>query len=152
MPINMELITKLREATGAGVLEAKQVLDDNGEDFEKAKEILLKKAGAKAAKKADRVIKDGLVYSYIHTGGRAGSLIVLGCETDFVARTDDFQKLCKEIAMQICSDDYANVDEVLASEYIRDPAKKIQDLVNELTAKVGEKIELRKFVKFSVTE
>lgn len=152
MSNNIEIIKKLRDETGAGILEIKNMLEEVSDDYEKAKEELLKKSAAKAAKKSDRVAEDGLVYSYIHNSGKVGSLVLLSCETDFVAKTDDFQKLCREIAMQVCSEDYENVEKLLESEYIREPSKKILDLVNEATAKVGEKIEIRKFVKFSVGE
>jgi elongation factor Ts len=152
MSINMEKIKKLRDETGAGILEIKKMLEEVGEDFEKAKEELLKKATAKAEKKSDRMAEDGLVFSYIHNSGKVGSLVLLACETDFVAKTDDFKNLCKEIAMQVCTEDYKNVEGLLESEYIRDPSKKILDLVNETTAKVGEKIEVRKFTKFVVGE
>ncbi len=152
MAINVEIIKKLRDETGAGILEIRDVLEKTGEDFEKAKEELMKKVASKAAKKSDRIAEDGLVYSYIHSSGKVGSLVLLSCETDFVARTDDFQKLCKEVAMQICTEDYENVESLLNSEYIRDPSKKISDLVNETIAKVGEKIEIRRFAKFTVGE
>ena len=150
MSNNIEIIKKLRDETGAGILEIKNMLEEVSEDYEKAKEELLKKSAAKAAKKSDRVAEDGLVYSYIHNSGKVGSLVLLSCETDFVAKTDDFQKLCREIAMQVCTEDYEDVEKLLESEYIREPSKKILDLINEATAKVGEKIEIRKFVKFSV--
>jgi len=133
-------------------LEIRDVLEKTGEDFEKAKEELMKKVASKAAKKSDRIAEDGLVYSYIHSSGKVGSLVLLSCETDFVARTDDFQKLCKEVAMQVCTEDYENVESLLNSDYIRDPSKKISDLVNETIAKVGEKIEIRRFAKFTVGE
>lgn len=152
MAINVEIIKKLRDETGAGILEIKDVLEKTGEDFEKAKEELMKKVASKAAKKSDRIAEDGLVYSYIHSSGKVGSLVLLSCETDFVARTDDFQKLCKEVAMQVCTEDYENVESLLNSDYIRDPSKKISDLVNETIAKVGEKIEIRRFAKFTVGE
>lgn len=152
MSIDMEKIKKLREETGAGVLEVKKMLEEVGDDFEKAKEELLKKSAAKAAKKSDRVATDGLVFSYIHNSGKVGSLVLLACETDFVAKTDGFKELCKEVAMQVCTEDYENVEDLLNSEYIRDPSKKIIDLVNEVTAKVGEKIEIIKFTKFTVGE
>lgn len=152
MAINVEIIKKLRDETGAGILEIRDVLEKTGEDFEKAKEELMKKVASKAAKKSDRIAEDGLVYSYIHSSGKVGSLVLLSCETDFVARTDDFQKLCKEVAMQICTEDYENVESLLNSDYIRDPSKKISDLVNETIAKVGEKIEIRRFAKFTVGE
>ena len=152
MLINMDKIKKLRDETGAGILEIKSLLEEVGDDFDKAKEELLKKAASKAAKKSDRVAEDGLVFSYIHNSGKVGSLVLLSCETDFVAKTEDFQNLCKEVAMQVCTEDYEDVEGLLESEYIRDPSKKILNLVNEATAKVGEKIEIRKFTKFAVGE
>lgn len=152
MELNVKDIKKLREETGAGVLEVKQALEDSGGDYKKAHEELMKKVGSKAAKKSERVTKDGLIVSYIHAGGRVGTLVYMACETDFVARTEDFQKLCKEIAMQAATGDYKTVEELLNDEYIRDPSKKISDLINETIAKVGEKIEIRKFIKYGVGE
>lgn len=152
MAIDVEKLKQLREETGAGILEIKSMLDETGGDFDKAKEELIKKAASKAAKKSDRVAKDGLVYSYIHNGGKVGSLVLVGCETDFVAKTDDFKKLCQEISMQVCTEDFDDVEKLLDSEYIRDTSKKIQDLVNETSAKTGEKIEIVKFTKFFVGE
>ncbi len=150
MTINVELIKKLRDETGAGIIEAKKALEENNSDYDKAYAVLMSKVSAKAAKKADRVTKDGLVESYIHMGGKMGSLLWLACETDFVAKTDDFKKLAHEIALQICTSDFKEISEVLESEYIRDPSKKILDLINEVIAKVGEKIEIRGFSKFDV--
>jgi elongation factor Ts len=149
---NIEEIKKLREETGAGVLEVKQALEDAGGSYEKARELLMSKVKAKAEKKADRVTKDGLVESYIHMGGQAGSLVLVACETSFVAKTDDFKKLAHEIAMQVCTDNYTDVEMLLNSEYIRDSSKKIKDLINETIAKVGEKIEVRSFVRYDVRE
>ncbi|EKD95018.1 MAG: hypothetical protein ACD_25C00105G0002 [uncultured bacterium] len=152
MELNIKDIKNLREETGAGVLEVKQALENSFGDYAKAKEELMKKVGSKAAKKSDRVTKDGLIFAYLHAGGRVGTLIYMACETDFVAKTEDFQRLCKEVAMQAATGDYSSVEELLNDEYIRDPSKKISDLLNETTAKVGEKIELKKFVKYSVGE
>ncbi|KKS31092.1 MAG: Elongation factor Ts [candidate division WWE3 bacterium GW2011_GWF1_42_14] len=152
MELNIKDIKNLREETGAGVLEVKQALENSSGDYKKAKEELMKKVGSKAAKKSDRVTKDGLIFAYLHAGGRVGTMIYMACETDFVAKTDDFQKLCKEIAMQVATGDYESVKDLLNDEYIRDPSKKISDLLNETIAKVGEKIELKKFVKYSVGE
>jgi elongation factor Ts len=150
MYLNINDIKSLREETGAGVLEVKQVLEAVKGNVSKAKEELIKKVALKAAKKANRAADDGLVCSYIHSTGKVGSMVLMGCETDFVARTDDFKKLCREVAMQVCSFDFKTVEELNDSEYIRDSGKKIQDIVNEVTAKTGEKIEIKKFVKFSV--
>jgi elongation factor Ts len=147
---SMEDIKKHRDLTGAGVLDIKNAMEDSDGDFEKAKEDLIKKGKAKAAKKAERDASDGLVYSYIHNGGKVGSLILMACETDFVAKTDDFQNLCKEVAMQICTGDYDSVKQLLDDEYIRDGSKTVRDLVTEAIAKLGENIELREFTKYTV--
>lgn len=150
MPINMDLIRKLREETGAGVLEVKTALENAGGDENKAREELVAKGAAKAAKKQDRETKDGLVYSYIHGAGKVGSIVAVACETDFVAKTEDFKKLCHELALQAATAEYKSVEEFLADDYVRDPSKKVADLITETTAKVGEKIELRNFVRLSV--
>jgi len=150
MPIDVKKIKELREETGAGIVEIKNMLEEVEGDYKRAKGELMKKAAEKALKKQNREATQGLVYSYIHHGGEVGSMVLISCETDFVAKTDDFKKLCQEVAMQVCTEDYKDVKELLESEYIRDPSKKVQDLVNETTAKLGEKIELKKFVKYSV--
>jgi len=145
-------IKQLRDETGAGVMEVKEALDKHAGDLEKAKKELMKKVSAKAAKKADRVAGDGLVYSYIHLNGKLGSLVHMACETDFVAKTDDFQNLCKEVAMQICTEDIDSVKDLLKAEYMRDVSKTVGDLITEATAKLGEKIELKKFTKYSISD
>jgi len=143
-------IKKLRSDTGAGVMEAKQVLEKFGNDLEEATKYLMSKVSEKAAKKLDRTTKDGLVHSYIHNKGKVGSLVLLACETDFVAKTEDFKKLANDIAMQICTDEYENVESLLKSEYMRDSSRTVQDCINGVIAKVGEKVELKDFVKYSV--
>ncbi len=148
--LDVENIKKLRDLTGAGVLDIKKSLEEHGADFEKAKADLMEKGKARAASKADRNASDGLVYSYIHNGGKAGSMVLMACETDFVAKTPDFQNLCKEVAMQVCSGDYENVEELLSDEYVRDGSKKVGDLITEAVAKLGENIELKQFVKYRV--
>lgn len=148
--IDVKKIKELREDTGAGILEVKKALQDHDGDLAKAKEDLLSRASAKAAKKADRTAADGLIYAYIHNNGKLGSLVHIACETDFVAKTDDFQTLCKEIAMQVCTQDYENVEELLNDEYMRDSSKTISDLITDAIAKLGEKIELIAFTKYSV--
>ena len=147
---NVNDIKKLRDETGAGVLEIKNALEEFDGDFKKVKEDLMKKGKAKAAKKADRDASDGLVYAYIHNGGKVGSLILMACETDFVAKTNDFQNLCREVAMQVCTGDYDSVGDLLKDEYIRDESKTVKDLITEAIAKLGENIELREFTKYSI--
>lgn len=97
------LIKELRELTGAGITDVKDALTEAGDDRDLALEILRKKGIAKLAKKADRVANEGVVESYIHAGGRIGALVELNCETDFVARTDDFKNLAKELALHIAA-------------------------------------------------
>lgn len=149
----IEEIKKLREETGAGVMDAKRALEDTKGDYEAAKKILAEKGLAKAAKKqAERTVKDGLVHSYIHANGRAGSIVLVACETDFVARTDDFQKLCHDVAMQVCALDYEDVAGLLEDDFMKDPSKKVKDVVSEAIAKLGEKIEIVSFSKLSLED
>ena len=131
MNLDVQTIKKLREETGAGVLEVKQALEKYDGDYEKSKAELMEKGLAKAAKKSERVTRDGSIVSYIHNGAKVGSLVNVACETDFVAKTDDFQKLCREIAMQAATEDYESVEDLLNAEYIRDTSKKIKDLIHQ---------------------
>jgi elongation factor Ts len=150
MSLNVQDIKKLREETGAGILDVKQALQDNAGDYEKAKAELAKKGLAKAEKRAERETGDGLVYSYIHGKGKVGSMVMVGCETDFVAKTDDFKALCHELAIQIVSIEYNSVEELLADEYIKDPSKKVSDLVAETIAKTGENVEVKDFSRLAI--
>lgn len=150
MDINQ--IKKLREETGAGVMEVKAALEEAGGDEKKAKEILRKKGLVKAKKKAGRQTAEGRIYSYVHTGGRVGVLVEVRCETDFVARNEEFEKLCKELALQIASMAPKDVDELIAQDYIRDPKIKVGDLIAETIAKTGENIVVKRFVRFELGE
>jgi elongation factor Ts len=142
---DLELLKKLREETGAGVMDCKKALEENSNDLEKAKEQLTKLGLEKAAKKSDREIKAGLVDAYLHTTGRVGAVVALGCETDFVARTEDFKKLSREVAMQAAAMKPKDIEELLAQAYIRDGSKTVKDLLVALTAKVGENIIIKDF-------
>ena len=151
--VDIKDIKKLREETSASVMDVKKALVEANGDFEKAKEALLEKGKAIAAKKtAERTVGDGLVESYIHTNGKVGSMILLSCETDFVAKTDEFKELAHEIAMQAATKDYETPDELVNDEYIRDPSKKVADLITETIATLGEKIVLSKIARFSARE
>jgi len=101
--MTQDLIKELREQTGAGMMEIKNALTESGNDKEKAIDILRKKGALKAGKKADRVANEGIIETYIHPGSRVGSLIEINCETDFVARTDDFKSLAKELALHVAA-------------------------------------------------
>ena len=129
MGITAEDIKKLREETGAGVMDAKKALEASNGDFEKAKEQLHTAGVEKAEKRSERATGQGLIETYIH-GGKVGAMVEVGCETDFVARTDEFKNLAKELSMQVASMNPVDVEELLAQDYIRDSSKKVKDLVN----------------------
>ena len=150
--VTAELIKKLREQTQAGIMECHQALEEADLNLEKAAAILLKKGIARAEKKKDRVAKDGLVLSYIHGGGRVGVLLEINCENDFVARTEEFQTLAREVAMQVASMEPKTVDDLLKQEYIRDPKKTIDDLIKAVIGKLGENIQVRRFARFELGE
>jgi elongation factor Ts len=151
--IDINTIKQLREETGAGMLDVKETLSKHNGDIEKARKELVEKGAVKAAKKQEeRTTKDGLVFTYIHAGGKVGSMIHLACETDFVAKTEDFQKVCREIALQVAAGSYKSIEEILADEYVRDPSRKISDLITEVIAKTGEKVELKNFCRMSIQD
>ena len=114
--ITTQMIKELREKTGAGIVDCKKALQEAEGNMEKAIEILRKKGAAKAAKKAERATAEGIVVSYIHAGGKVGALVEIDCETDFVARTEDFKALGYEIAMQVAAmaPEYVSREEVPA--------------------------------------
>jgi elongation factor Ts len=137
--ISAELVKELRERTGAGFMDCKRALTDADGDLEKAVVLLRAKGLAAAAKKADRDAREGLVSCYIHTGGRVGVLIEVNCETDFVARTDEFQKLVRDLAVQVAGLDplYVDADHIPADAL---EAKKAELLADESTQKKPENI------------
>ncbi len=165
MEITTEQIKKLREESGAGIMDCRNALKESNGDKAKALEILSNSGLVKAQKTAGRVTKQGLVTSYIHGGGRIGALVEVNCETDFVARTAEFQDLCHNIAMQVAAmaPEYLSKNEcptgaeidfqnvcLLLQPYIKDPTKCIQDIVAELIAKTGENIIVSRFARFEL--
>ncbi len=193
--VNANVVKELREKTGAGVMDCKKALAESAGDLDKAIVWLRQKGIAAAAKRAGRVASEGCIGSYIHAGGKLGVLIEVNCETDFVAKTSEFQALVKELAMQVAASNPRCVrredlpPEIIAQEreiyaaqsidkpkavidkivegklekfyrdaclmeqgYIRDPARTIGDIVTDYQAKVGEKIEVRRFVRFQLGE
>jgi elongation factor Ts len=150
--ITIEMIKKLREKTSAGVMNCRRALEETKSDEKKA-EALLKKWGVeRAEKKQDRVTKSGLVESYIHAGGKVGVLLEINCETDFVAKTEDFQKLAHELCLQIASMNPKDVKALLKQGYIRDPAITIENLVKQVIGKLGENITIARFQRFQLGE
>ena len=150
--IDPKEVQRLRTETNAGVMDCKRALEDANGDYEKAKALIKQRGLEKVAKKSEREANQGIVASYIHSGGRIGALIELSSETDFVARGDEFQKLAQEIAMQVAAMSPKDVDELLAQAYIRDASKTIKDLVTTLAASVGENVQVRRFQRFALGE
>ncbi len=142
-------VQRLREATGAGVMECKRALEDAGGDFDQAVKLIGERGLVKAEKKAGRTTGAGLLESYIHNG-RVGVLLELRSETDFVAHSEPFRTLAHELAMQIAAMAPAGVPELMAQPYIKDVEKTISILVKGTIAKVGENIRVERFCRYEL--
>lgn len=162
-----QLIKELRNRTSAGVMDCKRALDDSNGDIDEAEKILREQGIASAARKAGRDTDQGVIETYIHSGGRIGSMVEINCETDFVARTEEFLTLAHDIAMQVAAmsplavGNEQNIEintsetedsNLLSQPFIKDPSKSIQDLINETVGKLGENIRVRRFQRFSLGE
>ena len=197
MEISARTVKELREKTGAGMMDCKNALKEAKGDMEKAVEILRKKGIAKAEKKASREVKDGLVHAYIHPGGKLGVLVEVNCETDFVAKTEDFQQFVHNLSMHIAASNPMAVDRdtipqdvvdreiriyreqakesgkpdsivdkiatgklekfysenvLLEQPYIRDPDITVKDYLTNVIAKIGENINIRRYVRYHIGE
>jgi elongation factor Ts len=165
LEISTEMIKELRDQCGAGIMDCRSALISCEGDVAKALAALKEKGLSKAAKKSDRATGAGLVECYIHTAGRIGAMIELNCETDFVARTDEFKELAHCLAMQVAAQAPRYVSEedipegedaapeeacLLQQPYIKDPATTIKDLIIETIAKVGENIRVRRFTRYEL--
>lgn len=149
--ISAEVVAKLRTETGAGVMDCKNALEETGGDYEKAKKILANNAQAIAKKKAEREAKQGLIECYCH-GGKIGVILEINCESDFVAKNELFKNLAHEVAMQIASMNPKNVEELMQGQYIRDEALTIQNLIEQVIAKIGENIQIKRFQRYELGE
>ena len=197
MSIDAKLVKSLRDRTGAGMMDCKKALVSSNGDLDNAIDFLRKSGVAKAEKKGLRETKEGLVYSYIHSGGRLGVLVELNCETDFVANTDGFKELAHNLSMQVAATnpvslDRKSIDEriilrekdifleqakkqgkpeniikkmvegrinkfyqescLMEQTYIKDPDKKVSDLLTETVSTLGENITVKRFIRFSIGE
>ncbi|WP_310600384.1 translation elongation factor Ts [Desulfobulbus sp.] len=195
MTITSQMVKELRDKTNAGMMDCKKALTETAGDMEKAVDLLRQKGLAVAAKRAGRETKEGVIESYIHAGGKLGVMVEVGCETDFVAKTDDFKAFAKNVAMHIAAvnpvavtreevpadilqrekDIYVNqalesgkpqqiadkmvsgkIEKYLAEvclmeqKYVKNPDLSVQDLLNELVAKMGENISIKKFARFQI--
>jgi elongation factor Ts len=150
MAISAELVKELRDKTGVSMMECKKALEEAEGNMEKALEILSKRAVVVAGKKADRALGAGMVQAYTHSTGQVGALVLLSCETDFVAKNEEFIALARDIAMQAAAMRPADVTELLAQPFIKDGAKTISDLISGATQKFGERIEVGSMTVTSV--
>lgn len=165
MEITTDLIKDLRAQSGAGIMDCRTVLLQTEGNIEKALEILKEKGLLKAQKKAGRTTGQGLVEAYIHTAGRIGAMIEVNCETDFVARTDEFKEMAHCLAMQVAAlaPQYVSAEDVpegteavpeeaclLNQAYIKDPTKTVKDVITETIAKVGENITIGRFTRYEL--
>lgn len=145
----MEDIAKLRELTGAGVVECKKALDEAAGDFDRAKEILFERGIARAEKKGDRATGAGLLQTYTHNG-RVSVMVELRCETDFVARNEKFQDMAHGIAMHIAAMAPETVEELYAQQFVKDPSMTVEELVKSMIGTIGENIKVEKFARFEI--
>ncbi len=165
MAVSTEDVKKLREETGAGVMDAKRALDEAEGNFEKAKAVLRERGMAAAAKRSERDTNQGVVEAYIHGGGRIGVIVEVQCETDFVARTDGFRQLAKDVAMQIAAmnplaltpeevpaerNGTAEENALLTQNFIKDGSRTIQQLVQDVVATTGENVRIARFSRFEL--
>ena len=154
--ITSAMVKELRERSGAGMMDCKKALTETNGDVEKAIDFLREKGLAAAAKKASRVAAEGIVEAYIHGAGRIGVLLEVNCETDFVAKTEGFRGLARDIAMQVAANNPLYVareevaEELLEQPFIKNPDITVKELITESIAKIGENINVRRFVRFQL--
>jgi len=145
----IEIIQKLRDLTGAGVMECKKAIEASGGDFDKAVKFIEEQGLANSAKRAGHATGAGLIESYTHNG-RIGVLLDLRAETDFVVNSDPFRHLAHELAMQIAAAAPQDVDALLKQPYIKDESKPVENIVKEVVAKVGENIQVNRFYRLEL--
>jgi elongation factor Ts len=149
MEITTASVKELREMTGVSVMQCRKALEEAGGDMEKAVEVLKKSSGASALKKADRELKAGVLGSYTHDGN-IGAMVILSCESDFVAKNPEFSALAREIAMQVAAMDPENTEALLEQPFIKDSGKTVHNMLDEATQKFGERTEVSSFTRLSV--
>lgn len=152
MVIDITLLKQLRNETGVSIADCRKALEESNNDYKKALEWLKKHGIEKAEKKSDRTTSQGLVEAYVHQTGRVGAIVEIACETDFVARTDEFKKLAHEVAMQVAAMKPKDTKTLLAQEYIRDTSKTIELLLKETIAKLGENIVIKRIQRIAIGE
>jgi elongation factor Ts len=146
----IELVKKIRIETGLGIMEIKSALEEADGDEKKTREILKEKGFKKAETKAERETHQGRVATYTHNTGKVGVMVELLCETDFVAKHEDFLALTKDLCLQVAAMNPKDVKELLKQEFIKDPSKTIDEMVKGLIAKFGENMKINRFERFEI--
>ncbi len=149
--VTSAMVKELRERTSAGMMDCKKALVESDGDMEKAIEWLREKGLSQAAKKASRIAAEGVVAQYISEDGTVGVIVEVNCETDFVAKTDNFVNFCNNVAKHIAKANPADVDALLTQAFVDDASKTVADLVSEATVAIGEKISIRRFARYETT-
>jgi elongation factor Ts len=152
MGVSLETIRALREKTSASLKDVREALEQAGGQEEKALELLRKRGAQIATSRQGRATSQGRVEAYVHHDGRLGAIVEVDCETDFVARTDDFSQFCRDVAMQVASMGPTSVEGLLEQPFIKESKHSMNDMLNGLVAKTGEKIVIRRFTRFMVGE
>lgn len=150
--VDYKKLKKLREDTGVSFSLCKKALEESKNDIDRAKKLLTKWGASKVEEKSDRTTSQGGIFSYTHHNNMISSLVELQCETDFVSGNKEFQDLGRDLAMQVASVYAQDVKELLNQEYIKDPKKKIGDLIKEAVLKFGENIKITRFARWQVGE
>ena len=150
--VDLQKLKKLRELTNVSFSLCKKALEETDNNLEAAQKKLTEWAGKKVADKADRATSQGGIFSYVHHNKKVAALLELQCETDFVSGNVDFQKLGGELAMQAASMPAENVEEFMKQAYIRDPGKKIEDLLKDAVLKFGENMKIARYVRWQIGE
>ena len=143
-------IKKLREETGAGMMDCKKALDEAKGNYDEAIEVVKQRGLAKAEKKADRETKEGYIASYVHANNKVAALVEILCETDFVAKNEEFQAMAKDVAMHVVAMNPENVEALLADQFVKDPNITVDTLVKGVSGKIGEKFVVNRFKRFEV--
>lgn len=146
----IELVKKLRKEMGLGIMEIKVAVEESGGDEAKAKEILKEKGFKKAETKSERETHQGRVATYTHSTGKIGVMVELLCETDFVAKHEDFVELTKNLCLQVAAMNPETVEDLLAQEFIKDSSKTVAEMIKSLVAKFGENMKLSRFTRFEI--
>ena len=150
--ISASMVKDLREKTGAGMMDCKKALTETNGDMEKAIEYLREKGITKAAKKSSRIAAEGLVLAYVSEDNKIGAAVEVNSETDFVAKNEEFRTFVQALAKQVALNNPADVEALLNEEYIEEAGKKVSEVLTDKVAKIGENMNIRRFVRFETTD